>query len=201
MKSMRRMLLAVTVAAFTVGCGSDSTGPGGDEGLSGSMSFTYSGALSGTFSANGKFTGNLESSLNAGSLTIGFRHPENGLFGVNGYDITSGTRGNMAVMVFEGTEKGRYTPGVPSECEPRCATVMLYFNLDMGGGAQTPGSETRTFYFETGELNVTELDSKVVKGTFSGTAVEFLGTAELTITNGTFSAPIIPAFPGAGGIN
>lgn len=185
-------------AGFSLGCGSDSTGPGGDGdvALAGSLSFNYSGALSGTFTANGSFKQDFDNSLKAGSLTVGFRHPGNGHFGVNGYRVTSGTRGDAIIILFEGTEQGRYTPGLGEECEPRCATVLLYFDVDMAGGGTQAGSDTRVFHFQSGEFNVTELDSKVIKGTFSGTAVEFLGTAEITVSNGTFSAPVIPVVPG-----
>lgn len=192
-------LLAVLMA----GCGGDdSTGPGGDGNGNGAASagvltFNYSGSMSGSYSANGTAKATYEESLATGSFAVATRIQGRGM-GVTAFRRTSGTRGDMVIVVLEGEGTGRYD-AAPSSCGSRCATVMIYFDVDYTKGQQSYG---RAFAFETGEVQVSESTSSVLKGTFSGRAVELFGEGgEFSVTNGNFSAPVVVSAPAMASAN
>lgn len=196
MQLKRAILTAPLLIVLAAGCGDDSTGPddggpGSGPETPGSLSFTFSGPISGTFSANGVPKEDFEKSLATGSFAVAYTVEGIGM-GVSAYQRTTGSRGNMVLVIIEGTDKGKYDLD-PSECEPRCATVMFYYNIDFEKGMD---ESTRLFALGLGEVEVTEVDSKVLKGKFSGKAVEFLtDVSVLEVTNGSFSAPIVTVPP------
>lgn len=185
---------ASLLAVLLTGCGGgDSTGPKGDgaEARLGVLSFDYNGPLSGTFSASGAPKQTLEESLETGSFAVATRIPGNGM-GVTAFRRTSGTRGDMIVVVIEGEETGGYDAETTT-CGSRCATVLIYFDVDYKQGQQ---SYARAFAFETGSIEVEEATSSQLEGKFSGEAMEFLGDGGgLAVTNGRFSAPVMTAPP------
>lgn len=192
---MHLLVWVPLLAVLMAGCGGDdSTGPGDDGNgavSAGVLTFNYSGSMSGSFSANGAPKATFEESLATGSFAVGTRIQGSGM-GVTAFRRTSGTRGDMVIVVIEGEEKGRYDTAM-SSCESRCATVMIYFNVDYTQGQQ---SFARAFVFETGEVEVSEVSSSVLKGTFSGRAEEFFGEGgEFSVTNGSFSAPVMVSAP------
>lgn len=190
MKSLRKVLMAALAIGFAAACGGDSkTGP--DDKIPGintpgSMAFKYSGALSGNLSANGVPLSDLNKVDR--SFALAYHDPEDGVIGVIAYHVRSGSRGDIVVMAIEGEKKGTYDMDYEN-CVADCATIMFSFNVDLNSDEDLGG---RLFFSETGDLVVSGLTSKELKGTFKGTAFEFVfdGEAMLDFTNGTFTVPL-----------
>lgn len=191
MKSLRKVLLAALAIGFVAACGGDSnTGP--DDKIPGintpgDLKFNYSGALSGNFSANG--VPQFNPSKVDQSFAVAYHDADEGGIGVIAYHVKPGSRGDVVVMAIEGEKTGTYDMDYEN-CEANCATIMFSFDVDLNSTSNEGG---RLFFTETGDIVVTALTSKELKGTFKGTALEivFGGGPELNFTNGTFSIPLL----------
>lgn len=190
---MRGLSLLAATCAIILACDSDSsTEPSGD--LIGSVKFTYSGAgLNGAFDARGGLKNGMPTSSSAA------------------YGIVSEEDGGEAIGIFAsalGPDKsyfdsfwallseqttGTYSVGLncqPSPGTKRCAYIEVEFDTPMEGE-----DEGAIFTLISGELTVTSVDGKRLKGTFTGTGLDEWGdgTAQVTITNGTFDVPVLDA--------
>lgn len=187
MKALRITIFSAVVLGVTLACGGDSTGPGGQVPESGSLKFDYSGDLSGTFSVSGT----VPSGGGPGSYAAAHRDTNRGQMGVAAFQAKGASRLDQVIILFGGTETGRYE--VDDKCEGDCVTMMFYFAVDSKVGT---GTETRIFIATSGTVDVTEATSRVLKGSFRGTASEISGEGgEIQITNGTFSAPVVLTAP------
>lgn len=191
---MRKILLALMSLGFVAGCG-EATGLDEDgKGIpvTGEVNFSYSGAVSGKFSAVGVPQQDLDKSLADGSFAVAFRDTAEGYVGVVAYQVRSATVADMALILIEGEQEGRFGVDLDT-CELECTTVIFAFDNDLEGGAT---DSTRLFVMASGEVNLTDLGTNLARGTFKGAAYEVLATlARLQVTNGTFSAPLLDVEP------
>ncbi|MCR4338757.1 MAG: hypothetical protein NUW01_02605, partial [Gemmatimonadaceae bacterium] len=153
----------------------------------GSMSFTYSGSESGSFSV----------SEPAGPRTTGvtgvkFDGPPNLLF-VAGISMQSSTHGDILELILSNVMAPR-TLSLDDDCDSTTGDCPLGFfsrNVDaslIGDPGDLP------FIFTSGSVTVTLITSERIAGTFQGTAKTLVleGTPRVvTITNGKFDVPLM----------
>jgi hypothetical protein len=184
-----RIIAAATLAAAAAlaGC-KDSTGNDGPG--SGSVSFTYTGARSGSYSASGEFERVGTSSFVKKSFAAGvtLADPSGQYIGVLGYVPVTATTGNQAVLVLP-TVTGGETLTLDPTCESTTFCPLGLITFDLNPDAQVDDSEG--FLFSDGTVHVTSVANGRIKGTFSGTAVDITGTKTLTVTSGAFDVPLL----------
>ena len=162
-------LLAVVAA-----CG-DGTGPGG---LSGSLSFSYSGVTSGTFSASGS-VGVLDPF--GSTWAAGVRDETNQSLSVAANVARPSDRSDDAVIAFP-----QLTPGTVTIANG--AGIAITFGMTQSGTATWACDVT------SGSVTVTTLSGTRARGTFSGTGTCFNdsgASGAFTVTNGTFDVPAV----------
>ena len=178
----QRLILAASLLLLA-GCKSDSTNPAV---LTGSLDFTYSGGISGTFTVSGQFPTSTTS-----QETTPWAAGE----------VVSGTTSVVAAMPRNATSHDFFLMDLPrttvgsstvvSGCTVNCADVFIVF-----GNANGTGSGfLQSCFLLTGTLSITEISATRVKGTFSGTGscVGPTGTTTtFTITGGTFDVALVP---------
>lgn len=193
---IRMAMLAAAFVAFATACGDDdSTGPGDVAGVgSGSMKFSYSGDLAGTFSASGEPEWDDKTGAPKGSFAAAGIDTDTDQLIIMAFQATKHPQGHVTMIFVEGTNKGRYDFGF--ECEINCASMLYFHNADSSGGKADGGI---MIGLDSGHIDLSEVTSKRVKGAFSGTAVgmSFSGQGqeveelEVEIRSGNFDVPII----------
>jgi len=184
----RMMTLAVLAAAAALAGCKDSTGNDGVG--SGSISFTYTGVRSGSYSASGEFEKLGPSTFVKKPFATGVSLSDaNGnVIGILGYVPVTATTGHQAVLVLPPVSGGETL-----EIDPTCETVTFcplgLITFDINPDAQIDDSQG--YLFTGGTVHVTSAANGRVKGTFSGTAVDVTGTQTLTVTNGSFDVPLL----------
>jgi hypothetical protein len=176
---------ALALAALTLsGCG-DSTGLGSK---TGSLSFSYSGARSGSFSASGEYRATTTSFVKQ-PFAVGSKGVENGVafISVLSYQPVTSTTGDVAIVLLPNVTAPT-TLSLDSTCDTdACPLAAVVFDTD----PDVDEDESDFYVFDSGTLQVTSVASGRITGTFSGTATEFLSDAAITVTNGTFDVPLV----------
>lgn len=184
----RSTLLAVLAATAALAACKDATG---DNGVgSGSVSFTYSGARSGSYSAKGEFEKVGTSSFVKKSFATGvsLRDANGDVIGILGYVPVTATTGHQAVLVLPPVSGGE-TLEIDPTCEGVTFCPLGLITFDINPDEQFDDSEG--YLFTGGTVHVTSVANNRLKGTFSGTAVDITGTQTLTVTNGSFDVPLL----------
>ncbi|MBA3890821.1 MAG: hypothetical protein H0X64_09825, partial [Gemmatimonadaceae bacterium] len=168
----RAVLLAL--ATLTTAC-ADSTGPG-DTGAHGSLRFTYSGAVSGNFVAEGVIDVSSDAGppTNAGAVALS----EGDLFAVMGVRPKAGNRVDMFILSL-GNMRGTGTANINLlTCQDvgsgACPSGVFMLDLDPEGAAIDPEPAvpgTPMYILTTGIITVTSRSATRIRGTFSGTAI------------------------------
>jgi hypothetical protein len=172
---------AALLAACSDSTGSSNTGPG-------SLSFTYSGARTGSYSASGTFK-QTSSSFVKQPFAVGVSSNTSGgsaLAMVSYVPVTSST-GNMILLGIPNRTSG--TVDLDDSCTGTntvCPFAAILFNTN----PDLEEDDSQIFTFTSGQVNITSNTGKHVTGTFSGTAETLLGDSVITITNGTFDMPV-----------
>lgn len=184
--------LATACTAF-LACDSDSTDPGKIGDLTGSLKFTYAGeGLNGTFDAKGTFS---PGTPNATSVAFAIASNEDGqnVHGIFASAIkqSQGVFDDVWLLLSE-QSVGTYQAGTDCVNVPGsvlCALVAVEFNVPLEGDDE--GDDV--FYLISGEVKVTSVSGKRLKGTFSGIGASDWGEGpgRLTISNGSFDVPIL----------
>jgi hypothetical protein len=184
-------ILKITLAgalALLAAC-NDTTGNGGTD--TGSLSFTYSGARAGTYSASGRFQAR-STSFAKQPFAIGARSSEAGVseVAVLSYLPVTTSTGHMLLLGLPGNSgTGSYSfddSGCSGE-DLDCAFALLLFDTN----PDLEEDDSQVFAFTTGTVNVTSNTSGHLRGTFSGTAETFFGDSVITVTNGSFDVPVL----------
>ena len=178
-------LVLVASLALLPSC-KDSTGPSG---LNGTLTFAYSGAMTGNFSASGQFNPvNMETEAWAagerddatGELFVGAAVPRN----ASSHDILG--------MAIERLTTG--SADINANCTSNCAFVAIIF-----GNNNTGSGFLLACDIETGTVTITEISTTRARGTFSGTGTcaPPAGTPAqaFTVANGTFDVALISSVP------
>jgi hypothetical protein len=160
--------------AVTAGCG-DGTGPGG---VSGSVSFSHSGATTGTFSASGSV---LVADPQTATWAAGTRNDASQSIDVEGYVAHPSSTHDYVHVHFPQLTAGTVT--VAND-----ATVSIVFGQPQTGAA--------TWYctLTSGSVVLTSLSSARVRGSFSGSGSCLPSTGSpvaFTVTDGSFDVPLV----------
>jgi hypothetical protein len=171
---VKSRILLVVLLAIAAGCG-DGTGLGG---LSGSLSFSHSGATTGTFSASGSV---LTQDPEAGTWAAGARDDANQMIAIAANIGRPSNTFDDIVIDFP-----QLTPG--SVTMANGAHVVITFGQTQSG--------TATWFCDltSGSVVVTSLSDGRARGTFSGTGSCLPATGgpvAFTVTNGSFDVPVI----------
>lgn len=183
----RAAVLAGAVALLAA-CG-DSTGSGSKTATGpGSLSFTYSGARAGTFSASGELQQNSTSFVKQ-PFAVGVRSRQGNVSAisiVSYLPVTSAT-GHMVLLGIPEISGTGNIDLSGDNCTSLCPVALLLYDTNPDLEEE---DDSQLFGFVAGTVSVTSNSNGHLKGTFSGTAENFEGDSVLTITNGAFDVPI-----------
>jgi len=176
-------LAAVTVAAAAC---KDTTGIAPP--TAGSLSFSYTGARSGSYSASGLLTRHNDSAFVKQSFASGLTLTNNGrpYVGMLSYAPLTTSSGDEVVFLFPSVGAGQTLTFTETCATSTCSLGLIAFNTnpDLVNDGSDP------FFFTTGTLQITSVKDGRIAGTFSGTAVDSLGTRTITVTGGTFDISV-----------
>jgi hypothetical protein len=186
---MKTGYLAAALAAATLamaGC-KDSTGP--KPTASGSLSLSYTGVRSGTFSASGALqrqgtSGFVKQPFAAGvKLVSGSQN----YVGIVAYLPVTATTGHQVILLFPSSPAGTNLTLTDDCAVGVCPLGVVAFDTDPDAQVD----ESDPFAFSTGTLHISTISGSRISGTFSGTALDFEGTRQITVTGGTFDVPLL----------
>jgi hypothetical protein len=199
MRALLSKVLGVVCCAAVLGACDGGTG---SEELDpvGTVSFTYRGAVSGSYQATG------ELQLRSGTLpqpaTGATAYRQDSVLAVLAFKTEGGARGDGFTLVLGAlTEKGSYAfdpLACQSQASGACRIGVFAPGLDAAQLAATPDAAAlaaNAYVLVLGSVNVTRLTELRVRGTFSGTAVRASDptlASAVTISRGEFDVPIPP---------
>jgi hypothetical protein len=176
---VKSRFLVIAAVAAGIGCSESKTAPAN---LSGQMSFTYAGALSGNFNADGRMpltpTEQRTMPWAAGQL-------DNQAVFVDAAMPRSATTYDIVFLGITRTTAGS------ESIDGSTAGISLLLGAQVNG----PGQPMQTCFLDTGTITITEITATRVRGTFSGSgdcADPTPATTPFTVTNGVFDAPLLP---------
>jgi len=187
---LRRASLLTAALIVVAGCGSDNaTGAN----ASGSLSFSYTGGTGTSFNASGALANNssLATAL-ASTWAAAYKDNSDNTTNVAG-NVAHGSTSDFATITIPAQATGSYP--INASC---AAAACAGIELDLG---VTSSLQVEWFCtLETGTIVVTSISSSSVQGTFSGTGTcdqtaSPFGTTAWTVTNGSFSTPLITSPP------
>lgn len=182
-----RLLLVLTPLALLAACGGD--GPTTITAFDGSLSFTYSGANSGTFSASGSVPTSASAQATS-AWAVAYASSSSEMDVVASAPRTATTHDAVVVFIQRNTV-GSVT--INSSCSVSCNEVDLVIGL-----ANSGQSFTASCFLTTGTIAITEKSASRMKGTFSGTGTcltQAGSSGPFTASNGTFDVAIVPNVP------
>lgn len=190
MRTPKRTLLALaSLALLPLAACKDSSGP--DRNLVGEVHFTYSGAVSGDFDAEGKVT-----AANAESGTFAFAELAESSEGGDALLIysqegrSSSDKYDALLVVLDSPSTGTVT-FTCTESDAECP-VLSAFVL---GQDDTSTADAEALFFGTsGQLTITHMDDDRVRGTFTLSMLGFVGdedNVEVEVKSGTFDLPLL----------
>lgn len=181
--------MALAAAAALAGCNGDATSftpidPG-------SLAFSYEGARTGTYAANGSFTANNGNTVQALPFAAGVKlnDPVAGrIFGIIAYLPVTSTTGHQVTFLLPETAAGK-TLSLTETCPTPvfCPGGLLAYDYNLA----VPSQEPDTFVFTSGTLTITSLAGGRMTGTFSGVAADSAGIRVVNVTGGTFDVPLV----------
>lgn len=185
---MKNGLLAAALACVTVASAAckDSTGST-PQVTAGSLAFSYSGALTGSFAANGilthRDTSFVKQPFAAGVKLVG--NSGQNVVGILSYMPVSASTGHEVIFIFPFASAGQ-TVNLTKTCtSANCPLAGVAFNVN----PDLVDDDSDPFFFTSGSLHITSTSNRRIAGTFSGTAEDSLGTRTITVTNGEFDVP------------
>ena len=185
---------AAALSACDGGTGSEALDPVG------TVSFSYRGAVTGTYQATG------ELQLRSGTLpqpaTGATAYRQDSILAVLAFKTDGGARGDGFTLILGAlTEKGSYAFD-PLACQAQsagaCRIGVFVPGLDAALLSTNPDPAAlaaNAYVLALGSVEVTRLTKLRVRGTFSGTAVRASDPSlqnAVTITRGEFDVPIPP---------
>lgn len=182
-----RRLLPLISALVLVSCGDDDPGPGN---LGGSMSFNYTGAGGGTFTASGAAPA-VGANIGNASSSFGFRDDAETQLGVFGVRARGGGRYDMMVIGISRLTVG--SASVEVDCDPdlgeACSGFVFITNV-----SEADDEFDFTCVATTGTLSITEISTTRAEGTFTGSGQCFnpnFVLSNFTVTNGQFDVALL----------
>jgi len=191
--STRGFLLLAAIASTTVaGCGDRR--PTEPEPVT-SLSFTYSGGSSGTYSVQGDVRLDGEQRPAYGTWAAALQVPGSDL------SITAARAGAapmadvFLIALHNISAPGTYPldPGCTFDTPTSCAIGMLAFNYDWNSSARLPDP---LYVLVLGTITVSAMDAARIRGTFQVVGIRPPALAPaISLTNGRFDVPIMQALP------
>ena len=187
MRTPTRTLLALaSLALLPLGACKDSSGP--DKGLAGEVHFTYSGAVSGEFDAEGKVTAaNSETGTFAFAQLVENEAGSDVLVLYSQEGRSNNDKYDGFVVVLQGPTKGTVTCTESNTACPFASAFVL-------GQDDSSNADAEALFFGTaGQFTITELDDDRVRGTFTLSMTGFVGDADgdVEVKSGTFDLPLL----------
>lgn len=191
MRSLHLPLL-ISAALILGACGDDGTGPNGGHPADG-LRFTFAGEHSGNFEAVG--VPSIDSAGNVPFSQFAAAIETDSFMAVVAFQPRTGTTGDMFMLML-----GRLTaPGTVYTNPIACGTGSLSTCV-IGGFARNVSlddfeelfEDENVFIYHSGAIEILQLDSLRLVGTFSGTAAEALDANKtLQLTGGSFNLPVL----------
>jgi hypothetical protein len=194
-----RLAVAFGSVLALAACGGDGpTDPGPPE-TGGTVSFSFSGDQSGSFSAAGLIQGSPENPAFGTWAAAGWSQEDQQL-AVAAFRARTAPAGDVFVLALgnttgTGTVTLNGAPCLQGE-EDGCAMGMLGFDVRQLG--EFDPTNDRVYAVMSGTVTITMYTADRLRGTFSGTAVHLLDLftsapepRTLTIANGSFDVPLI----------
>lgn len=178
--ALKRLLGTAALALALAACKNESIGS--DENERGDLSFTYTGAVSGQFTASGEFDRNNTSQTEFGAAVV-----EEGEVILLGADQVQANRTDVFIMSAPARE-GTTTCTATTPFE-NC-TILGFFAVGFTGPSD-PEPDAQYIGYE-GSIQVTELTDDRVRGTFSLSLEDENGENPVEARSGSFDVPIIP---------
>lgn len=172
------------LAACSDSTGSTATGPG-------SLSFTYAGDRSGSYSANGEFKTS-GSSFVKQPFAVGARGTTavGTSIAMIAYQPVSASTGNM-VLIGLPDVSGTGTFGLGDDsCAASDLATCPFAAILFDTNPDLEEDDSQIFAFTSGTLTVTSNTGGHLRGTFSGTAETIFADSTITVTNGAFDVPV-----------
>lgn len=189
----------VVAALFTlVGCGGDSPTGINNGTVSGTTSFTYTGAGGGTFSATGAISSAaLMTSPYSTLWSTGWKDNADNSTNVLANIPRAGGRADFVVVTINRQSVG--SGSIDFSCTANASTTCNA--LDFVIGVTANGEDfTNICSLESGTITISSTSSTSAAGSFSGSGSCISSTNVMTgftVTNGSFSVPLFPSVPGS----
>jgi hypothetical protein len=186
-KSKRTLAALASLALLPLAACKDSSGP--SRNLVGEMHFTYTGAVSGEFDAEGKVSA---ANVESGTFAFGeiVEDPEGGdallLYSQEGR--SSSDKYDAMLIVLDGPAKGTFTC---TEADTDCAFMSAFA---MGQDDSTTDDADALFVGTSGQFTITEIDDDRIRGTFTLSMLGYSGVeeeVEVEVKSGTFDLPLL----------
>ena len=193
-----RPFALIACLALLAACGSDDpTAPGA---VSGTVTFNYSGAGGGTYSATGALA-QTASDVTAQTTTwgTGWKDNTDGSLNVASNIATTSTLSNFLAIVVNRQTVGTATidPNCVSTNTTSCTDFVFFVALASSGSANFICA------LDAGSVVIATVTSERATGTFSGTGTcvdNAGGEQAFAVTNGSFDVPLLSSIPGAVGL-
>ena len=190
---------ALLAATLVLGaCDGDSTGS--DPAKQGTLAFSYTGAVSGSFEAAGKYDRAEDFDLNGSEFGIAIVGPNpaggTDFVSVVAFSQTGKQTGELVVLGFPYASAGTTLEFSGAACEDVNDCPGGFFIRDLDVQSQDGGPDARFFFLESGAITITEVTADRIRGTFTAHGIEDVGSetpGEIEIVSGSFDVPLIDA--------
>lgn len=180
----RYLVIPAALALLVTGCDKDSTGGTGGIVTSGKVSFSYSGDLSGAFSAEGAVP--MQNQTEA-TWAMALRDTEFDELAVWANRTRAGGKFDQVIVTVPNSGTGQFVVGELGEND---AFVQLHIGIT---GTNVPTAEAMCDVID-GVVTVASVSDDRVRGSFSGTAScvdgELNEIGEIQIASGQFDTPV-----------
>jgi hypothetical protein len=185
MRQTRFLPLLLVLLLPLTACGKDD--PVGPD-PKGTLSFTYSGDISGTFSASG------EPKPDAGDFPqteFAAAQAENGNVLIIGLRPTQQPKFDYFGIALEGVTSPKTVQVCAQPTGGACPAVFYLRGFNGNGD-----TFDQAYVFTSGSVTISEINAERVRGSFQGTAIFISGSGQpsfgrtITVTNGQFDVPV-----------
>ena len=194
-QKLRIALPLAVLFTLATACGDDSTGPDDGELPSGSLSFSYDGAVSGTFSVSGAARLDANGEPEFGTWAVGGRDAATNNLAIAAFRARTAPSGDL-FSFFMPSVTGPGTVAICDFLEADCEiAAALVFDLNLETDIDV---SDRFCVLNAGEIEVTTLRADRAVGSFSGMGICFTNASTspdvITISSGSFNVPLTDEF-------
>lgn len=190
---MRKTRFVVIAALSLIAACGDKDPTGVNAGVSGTVSFNYTGGGGGTFNATGSILSTATSSMaHTTNWGAGWKDNSDNSTVVEGNQATSGGLANTAAIIID-----RQTAGT-STIDPNCSANVCTDVVFLIGSNATGSTFSFLCVLETGTVTIASISNANATGTFSGSGscVASGGqTSTFAVSNGSFNVPLLQNIP------